>query len=86
MENKAADQQIPGGVETTDSVKSGHTNKDGKKSLPSPPSSVGATELDSGRKPDGSLPAKVAGDGGANAGIRKKTAALIEMQADLQKS
>ena len=85
MENKAADLQVPVGAETTDSVKSGHTNKDGKKGLPSPPSSVGATELDSGRKPDGSLSAEVAGNGGANAGIRK-TAALIEVQADSQKS
>ena len=86
MESKAADKQVPVGAETTDGVKSVHTNKDGQNTRPhSPPSSVGATEFDSGRKPDGSLSGEVAGNGWANAGI-KKTAASIEVQADGQNS
>ena len=83
MESKAADKQASVGAETTDSVKSLHTDQaTNTTGLPSPPSSVKATA-------DRSLSGEVAGSGEsslsahgeANAGI-KKMAGLVGVQAN----
>ena len=87
MESKAADKQASVGAETTDSVKSLHTNQDGNiTSLPSPPSSVKATANES-------LAGEIAGSGGsslsthgeANAGI-EEMAGLVGVQANQEGS
>ena len=83
MENESA--------ETIDSVKTLPKTQDGNTtSLPSPPSSVKATELDNERNADGSLSATFDGSasflgahGGASTGI-SKTATVIGLEADCQ--
>ena len=89
MESKAVDEQISMGTEATDSIKDLTTSQNSKNtSLPSPPSSVKATELDGDRNATGLLSGETVGNGnsisangGTSAGI-KKAIALIDMQAD----
>ena len=79
MENEAAEKRVPLGAETADSVKSLSKPQDGDTtSLPSPPSSVKATEPDSDRNADGLLSAEFEGsesfvgaNGVASTGIRR---------------
>lgn len=93
MESRAAGKQVRMGAEHIDSMTDLPINQDSNiTSLPSPPSSVKATEQGSDRTTDGSLMGEVAGGGssvsagrGANSGIMT-TAALTEVQADRQTS
>lgn len=93
MESKAAEKQVRMGAELTNSMADLPINQDrNTPSLPSPPSSVKATEQDSNRNTDGSLMGEVAGGGssvsargGANGG-NMKAATLIQVQADRQNS
>ena len=89
MENEAAEKQVSIGVDAAKRVKSLPKIQDGDtRSLPSPPSSVKAAELDIDRNADGSLSGEFAGSGsfvsaneGASTGT-KKTITVIEMEAD----
>ena len=91
MENKAAEKRVSIEAETADRAKSLPKTQDGDtRSLPSPPSSVKAAELDSDRNADGSLSAEFAGsgssvsaNGGASTGI-KKTVTVMKIEADRQ--
>lgn len=89
MGSKAVDQQVHVQADPTHSMKSLRPDENSKStSLPSPPSSVKATESESGRNENGSHPGEVAAGeppvagssagahGGANAGM-KNTAAPV---------
>ena len=89
MESEAAEKQVTIGVDAAKRVKSLPKIQDGDtRSLPSPPSSVKAAELDIDRNADGSLSAEFAGSGGfvsANGGAStgtKEVVTIIEMEAD----
>ena len=91
MESEAANKHIAVGVEIKDSDHGRPKAPDGEStSLPSPPSSVKASELYCDRNADGSMFEEVTGGGsslgvheGANTGIGKTTAP-IDQQADWQ--
>ena len=91
MESNAAEEPVRTGAEPTDIVEGLPTNQDNNTtSLPSPPTSVKATDLDSHRNADSSLSGEVAGSessisahGGAKGSILH-TVALIEVQANRQ--
>ena len=92
MESDAIDKSVRMGSEKTHGVEGLHTNeKSSATGLPSPPSSVNATELDSGRNASGSLLGQAAASdllesgasesvlAGENAGIVKRQLSLVQV-------